>query len=140
MEFATLIVAKRFQLPGGGESVPGEPIEPSALVKPTTVDRLLRIGYLLGYDAGGNPVRVSRPFAAARRLAPEPEPEPERAPPPVRDSQVPISFGGAGPGSEDVEPEEVAPPQDEAKDERVEEKTEGASKPKRRRRKSTRKG
>jgi hypothetical protein len=138
----TLIVAKRFQLPGGGESVPGEPIAASDLGKAATVERLLRIGYVFGYDAGGNPVKESRDFAGARKLAPGSS----RAAPPVRDPEVPISFGGAETGAEDAEPGGAAPSGEEPREEVTgggrpggapEEPTGDSPKRKRRRRKST---
>lgn len=127
-----LIVAKRFQLPGGGESVPGEEIAASSLGSPRNVERLLRVGYLLGYDAEGKPVKESADFVAARRLAPEPT----GAAPPAREFDSRPGFRGVEPRAESEEPGGAVTADEEPVSEPAPEPEEGP-KPKRRRRKSS---
>jgi hypothetical protein len=72
MEGIRLIAARRFLLPGGGETVPGEEVPVERLGTEAAANRLLRVGHLFGYDDAGKPVRQSRDFLLAKRLAPPP--------------------------------------------------------------------
>jgi len=67
----TLIAAKKLLLPGGRRVEAGEEVTVADFGTEAKAQRLLRVGFILGYDEDGAPIRESRDFAKATLLAPK---------------------------------------------------------------------